>query len=212
MKVCNLCGKEFDDAADMNVHTAENGTEYYICGECEEKGVNVSDTKNYYICKNCGFVHYEDEYSGLCKFCGHANEAQKVGLTEVEEQLIDSDPEKLYEEKLGAEAAEKISAWKISGEQKEVEIRHTRDRKIDTVFVAAIIIGYFMLDFAIRKFVNNKALFTALLAPTLIEIISAPVFKAIDRKPRKKPLPIWSIFAVMAACLAIYFLILNFGV
>ena len=32
-KICNSCGKEFDENALMHTHTSENGTEYFICDE-----------------------------------------------------------------------------------------------------------------------------------------------------------------------------------
>lgn len=210
MKICNLCGKEFDENEKMYPHTAENGVEYYLCESCEKDGVEVCETAVYYICKNCGYAHTEKEYSGVCKFCGHTQSAEKVGLTKAEEELLNSEPEKIYEEKLGVQAAEKIAAWSDSKERKEVAKMQKRDRNIDTVFVVAIIIGYFMLDFAIRGFLGSKPVFMALLAMTVLEIISPPVFKVIDKKHGKNSLPIWSIFVAMAVFSAAYVLILLF--
>ena len=40
--VCNSCGREFDESVKMYSHTAENGTSYLLCEECETNGVEVA--------------------------------------------------------------------------------------------------------------------------------------------------------------------------
>lgn len=209
-KICNSCGKEFDENVLMHTHTSENGTEYFICDDCETNGVEITVKNPYYICKNCGFPHDEEDFNGLCKFCGHKDCFEKIELTEPEERLLDENPNKLYTEKLGEDVANKIIAWKESPERDAVGERHKRDRKIDGFFVLGIILSYILLDFDIRAFVDNKFMFVALLVPTVLVLISAPIFKEIDKKPRKKPLPIWLILVAMAVFVDVYWIILKF--
>lgn len=209
-KICNSCGKEFDENALMHTHTAENGTEYLICDKCETNGVEITAKKPYYICKNCGFPHDEEDFNGICKFCSHKDCFEKIELTEPEEKLLDEAPDKLYKEKLGEDASKKIAEWIESPERDAVGERHRRDRKIDGFFVLGIILSYILLDFDIRGFVNDKFMFIALLIPTVLVLITAPVFKEIDKKPRKNPLPIWLILVFMAVFVDLYWIVLKF--
>lgn len=207
--VCNSCGREFDESVKMYSHTAENGTSYLLCEECETNGVEVAANNVYYICKNCGFPNEEKEFHGKCGFCGLSGTSEKTELTEVEEQLLDENPDKLYREKFGDETAKKIAEWIESPERKKAGIRHKRDRHADTAFVFGIIAAYFLLDLDIRVYIHNKLMFMSLLIPSALVLISAPVFKALDRQPRKRPLPIWGIYAAMAVFIGIYFLIIR---
>lgn len=211
MKICNVCGTEFNDT-ELNVQIAEDGTEYYICNQCETEGVKISETKEYYICKQCGYPHLKDEFNGICKFCEQSENVEKVELTAVEEELLDSNPQKLYKEKLGDASAKKIAEWIESPARKEIGIRHKRDRIIDTASVVGIILGYILLELAIRNYASNKNSFLALIIPTILVIIASPVFKMIDRKPRKKPLPLWGIYVIFALLTDIYVIIAKFFV
>lgn len=206
MKICNVCGKEFE-VNELTVQRTEDGTEYCICSQCENEGVEVSETTEYHICKQCGYPHQKDEFSGICKFCEQTKEFERVDLTQVEEEMLDSDPQKLYKEKLGDASAKKIAEWIESPQRKEVGVRHRRDRLIDTASVVGIILGYILLELSIRNYSSNKNTFLALIIPTVLVIVAAPIFKKIDRKPRKKPLPIWSIYIIMAVLIDIYVVI-----
>lgn len=203
---CNVCGKEFNNK-EMNLHRAEDGTEYYLCNHCENEGITISEATEYVICKECGYPHKKDEFKGICKFCEQAEEFENISLTSVEEELLDANPAKLYAEKIGEEAAEKIVKWKESDEKEKVAVRHKRDRQIDTAFVVGIILGYILLELDIRKYIADKYMFLLLLIPTILIIITAPLFKKADRKPRKKPLPIWSIYVIMALLTDAYLII-----
>lgn len=210
MKICNVCGKEFEENY-LVLQQAEDGTEYYICKACNE-GVEVSETVEYHICKQCGYPHQKDEFNGICKFCEKTDDFEKLELTEVEEELLDSDPQKFYKEKLGEDAARKITDWIESPERKEIGIRHKRDRLIDTASVIGIILGYILLELSIRNYSYNKNSFLALIIPTILVIIASPIFKKIDRMPRKKALPIWIIYVIMAVLVDIYVIIAKFFV
>lgn len=209
MKNCNVCGKEFEEN-ELNLQKADDGTEYYICGQCENEGVEIKETVEYHICKQCGYPHQKDEFTDICKFCEQTKDFEKVELTAVEEELLDEDPKKLYKEKLGEASAKRIAEWIESPQRKEVGIRHKRDRLIDTASVVGIILGYILLELAIRNYSTDKNTFLALIIPTILVIITSPVFKKIDRKPRKKPLPIWSVYVIMALLTNIYVLIAKF--
>lgn len=203
---CNVCGKEVDEK-EMILHKTEDGTEYYTCNHCENEGVVVNETVEYYICKECGYPHTKDEFNGICKFCEQTDCFEKTELTEVEAGLLDTDPQRVYTEKLGKEVAEHIAKWTESAEKKAVDIRHKRDMQIDGTFVVGIILGYILLEMNIRNYLMEKYLFLTLLIPTILIIITAPIFKKIDRKPRKKPLPIWIILVIMALLTDIYYII-----
>lgn len=204
--ICNICGKDFDEK-ELNLKKTEDGMEYYTCNHCENEGVVIYDTKEYYICMECGHPHTKDEFTGICKFCEQKDSFTKVNLTEVEEQLLDTNPSILYVEKLGEEAAKHIVGWKESAEKKKTDMRHKRDRYIDTTFVVGIILGYILLEINIRNHINQKGLFLLLLIPTILVIITAPVFKKIDRMPDKKPLPIWLTLVIMAIFTDIFYII-----
>lgn len=203
---CNICGKEFDKGK-MIIQRTDNGTEYYICEQCEKNGVEIVDTEEYYICRVCGYPHKKDEFSRRCKFCERVRCLEKTELTELEAALLDSEPLKLYEEKFGKEFADNIANWKESSKKEATDIRHKRDRQIDTTFVAGIVIGYILLEMNIRNYITEKYLFLTLLIPTILIIITAPIFKKIDRRRRKKFLPIWIILVIMALLTAIYYII-----
>ncbi len=203
---CNICGKEFDKSR-MIVHTTESGIEYCLCKQCENRGVEIVETEEYYICKVCGYPHKKDEFSRICKFCESVKSLEKIELTQIETELLDSDPQKLYEEKFGKEFADNIVKWKESEKKEATDIRHKRDRQIDTTFVIGIILGYILLEMTISKYITEKYLFITLLVPTILIIITAPVFKKIDRRTRKRPLPIWIILVIMAILTDIYYII-----
>lgn len=210
MKICNVCGKEFEEN-ELIRNTTDDGTEYFICEKCND-GIEVSDTTEYYICKKCGYPQTKDEFKGVCEFCEQTENFEKLELTEVEEELLDSDPQQFYKEKLGEDSAKKIAEWIESPERKDVGIRHKRDRLIDTASVIGIIVGYILLELSIRKFSNGKNSFLALTIPTILVIITGPLFKKIDRMPRKKHLPIWSIYVIMAILVDIYIIIAKYFV
>ncbi len=203
---CNICGKEFDKSNMILCHT-EDGTAYHICQQCETQGVEIVKTEEYYICRICGYPHQKDEFTRICKFCGYANCLEKTELTQLEAELLGSEPEALYAEKFGQEFADNIAKWKTSTRKKQTDIRHKRDRQIDTVFIAGIIIGYILLEMNIRNYLTQKYMFLTLLIPTILIIITAPIFKKIDRKPRKKPLPVWITLVILALLTTIYYII-----
>lgn len=209
MKTCNVCGKEFDEK-DLILQNSDDGTEYYVCTECETKGVQVTETVEYHICSQCGYPHQKDEFKGICKFCEQTKSFAKIELTEVEEQMLDVNPQKLYKEKLGDEAAAKIAQWIESPQRKEVGIRHRRDRIIDTSSLIGILVGYILLETTMNNYTSNKVIFLILLAVTVMAIIASPLFKLIDRKPRKKPLPLWLSYVIIALIIDLYVLIAKF--
>ena len=204
--ICNICGKDFDEK-ELNLKKTEDGMEYYTCNHCENEGVVIESNEEYHICMECGHPHTKDEFTGICKFCEQKEKFETVDLTDVEIQLLDTNPSILYVEKFGKDAAQHIVNWKESEEKKKTDIRHKRDRYIDTTFVVGIILGYILLEINISKYINQKSLFVALLIPTILVIITAPVFKKIDRKPRQKPLPIWLTLVIMAILTDIYYII-----
>ena len=203
---CNICGKEFDKK-DLIIKKSDDGTEYGICAQCETEGVEISETAGYYICRQCGYPHKKDEFTKKCKFCNQIKNFEKIELTEVEEELLNADPQKLYKEKLGKASAQKIAEWIESPERKEVGMRHKRDRLIDTATLVGLLLTYVLLEINIGNYINKKLMCVTLLIPTILILICAPVFKKMDKKPRKKPLPIWSIYVVMALLTDIYILI-----
>ena len=167
----------------------------------------MTETTEYYICKQCGYPHPKDEFNGICKFCEQSGDFKKTELTEVEEELLYNNPLKLYKEKLGEGDAKKIAEWIESPKRKEAGIRHKRDRMIDTAAVVGILLGYILLELDIRKYMANKMMFITLLIPTVLILLAAPLFKKIDKKPRKVSLPIWSIYVAMAILTDIYVVI-----
>ena len=203
---CNICGTEYDKSK-LILHHTDDGTEYYVCEQCEKNGVEIVETEEYYICKVCGYPHKKDEFTRRCKFCESVRTLERTDLTQVETELLDSDPIKLYTEKFGKEFADNIASWKDSSKKEATDIRHKRDRQIDTTFVIGIILGYVLLEMNINKYIMQKNLFIALLIPIILIIITAPIFKKIDRKSRKKPLPIWIILVIMAILTDVYYII-----
>lgn len=206
---CNVCGKEFEEK-ELILHTAEDGTEYFVCNQCENEGVTVTETVEYHICKQCGYPHQKDEFKGICKFCEQTKSFEKVELTEVEEEMLNNNPQKFYKEKLGEDAAAKISQWIESPQRKEVGIRHKRDRIIDTASLVGILVGYILLETTMNNPDNNKITFLVLMVLTVLTLVVSPIFKKIDRKPRKKPLPLWLIYVIIALIVDAYVLVLKF--
>ena len=210
MKICNVCGKEFEEN-ELIKNTAEDGTEYFVCKQCDE-GVEVKDTTEYCICKQCGYPQTKKEFKGKCDFCEQASDFETLKLTQVEEELLYNEPKKFYKEKLGEEQAKKIADWIESPKRKEVGVRHKRDRLIDTASLIGIIIAYILLEFTMGAYsADNKLKFFTLLVITIITLVFAPMFKKADRKPRKKPLSIWSIYLVFAVLVDIFVLVLKFA-
>lgn len=206
---CNICGKEFDKR-DLITKKTETGAEYCICRQCDEQGVSITETTDYYICKRCGYPHQRDELKKMCMFCGkNNNNFEKIELTAIEEEMLDTEPQKLYREKLGEEAAQKIAEWIESPQREEVGIRHKRDRLIDTATLVGMLLTYFLIGYNRNNFAGQKSLTIALIIPTILVLITGPLFKKIDKKPRKKPLPIWSVYVTMAILLAIYILLIK---
>lgn len=205
-KVCNLCGRVLNDEDKVFLHKTDDGTEYCLCGECEEKGVEVCEKKKFYICKVCGFPHNESEYNGTCTFCGNG-EFKEIYLTGIEEEMLDKNPDKLYEQKLGKEDAKKIADWIESPKRKEAGLRHRRDRNIDTYFFFGIIISYLLLELNIRMFIPNWTKFFALLVPTVLILILPPVFKVWDRKQKDKQVSILVLPLITIGLMAIYWII-----
>ena len=203
---CNICGKEFDKR-DLIIKKTDGGTEYCICKRCDEEGVELTQTTEYYICKQCGFPHQKDESKRVCKFCGSVKSLVRVELTTIEEEMLDTDPQKLYTEKLGEDVANTIADWIESPQREEVGIRHKRDRLIDTATLVGLIISFFLLEFNRSNYLNQKRLCLILMIPTVLILISAPLFKKFDRKTTKKHLPIWIIYIFIAILTGIYFLI-----
>lgn len=207
--ICNSCGREFDEGAQMYTHTSENGTEYIVCAECENDGIEVVETTTYCVCSNCGFICEKEVFDGICEFCGEKDNFGEIELTQAEEHDFDTDKLKIYEEKLGRDFADKVEAWKDSEAKKKVDAAHKRDMRIDTIFVIGIVLAYFMGDSAIRNFFADKVKFVSLMIPTILTLIAAPVFKKHDKKSKRK-LPLWLILAAMAVFLDIYWLVLIF--
>lgn len=203
MKICNVCGKEFDEK-DLVTRTADDGTEYFICTTCDTEGVEVTETLEFHICKKCGYPHEKKEFKGMCKFCEQTEDFATLNLTQVEADLLYEEPETILKNTLGEDAALKIAKWKESPESEKVDIRHKRDRIIDTSSLLGIIAGYFMLELSMRTYMNNKPLLYMLLSLTVLMLVASPVIKSIDRQPRNKPLPIWLSFAVLAVIGVIY--------
>lgn len=207
--ICNSCGREFDENTQMYTHTTENGTEYTVCAECENDGIEVVETTTYYVCSTCGFICEKDVFDGVCEFCGAKDSFGEMELTLAEEHDLDENKLKVYEEKFGKDFADKILEWKNSEASKNVDYAHKRDMRIDTIFVVGIIITYFMADSAIRNYFADKLKFAALMIPTILTLIVSPLFKKYDKKATRK-LPLWLILASMAAFLDIYWLMLIF--
>ncbi len=203
---CNICGKEFDKR-DLITKKTDSGTEYFVCKKCDEEGVEVTHTSEYYICKQCGYPHHKDEPKRVCKFCGRVKSLVRIELTSLEEEMLDTEPQKLYKEKLGEEAAKTIADWIESPEREKVGIRHKRDRLIDTATLVGFVLAFFMLEFNRSNYLAQKNLCLTLMIPTVLVLISAPIFKKIDRSSKEKFLPIWSIYVIFALLLAIYFII-----
>lgn len=203
MENCNVCGKELEEN-NLHVQKTDDGTEYYICSHCKNEGVEINEASDYYICKQCGYPHQNDEFTGVCKFCEQRKDFKKIKLTEVEEELLDTNPQKLYKEKLGEESAKKIAKWIESPERKEVGIRHRRDRIIDTASAVGIILAYILLEVGIRNYSENKITFLALMIPTISVLAASPLFKKADRK---KQLPLWSIYVILALLVDVYIII-----
>ncbi len=210
MEICNVCGKELSENEAIR-NLADDGTEYCICKQCND-GVEVKDTREYYICKQCGYPHPKKDFKGICDFCEQTKDFEMLELTAVEEELLDNEPQKFYKEKLGDEQAKKIADWIESPHRKEVGIRHRRDRLIDTASLVGIILAYILLEFTMNAYnPNNKLKFITLLVITVMTLVASPAFKKADRKPRKKPLPLWSIYVIMAVLVDIFVLVLKFA-
>lgn len=203
-KVCNLCGRNLSDNDTFFSHKTEDEKEYYLCQNCEENGVEILDKKKFYICGTCGFPHSEEQYSGVCEFCENKLDFKELYLTSVEEELLDKNPNKLYEQKLGKEKAKQIADWIESPKRKETGVRHKRDRQIDTVFFVGIVISYILLELNIRSFVTDWVKFSILLIPIILILISAPVFKFLDRKKNNKRISIWTLPIIIAILVDIY--------
>ena len=203
MKTCNVCGKEFEEK-DLITRTADDGTEYLICSNCDTEGVKVTDTIEFHVCKQCGYPHEKKEFKGICKFCEQTEDFATLNLTQVEADLLYEDPEALLKNTLGEDAALKIAKWKESPESEKVEIRHNRDRVIDTSTLFGIISAYFMLEFSMRTYMNNKPVLYMLLALTVLMLVASPVIKSLDRQPRNKPLPLWLSSAALVIIAVIY--------
>ena len=210
MEICNVCGKEIEEN-EIIKNVSDDGTEYCICKKCNE-GVEVKDTTEYYICKQCGYPQPKKEFKGICGFCEQTKDFEMLELTAVEEELLYNEPQKLYKEKLGEIQAKKIAEWIESPQRKEVGIRHKRDRLIDTASLVGIILAYILLEFTMGAYSpDNKLKFFTLLVLTVITLVASPTFKKTDRKPRKKLLPIWSIYVIMAVLVDIFVLVLKFA-
>ncbi|MBR5518830.1 MAG: APC family permease [Clostridia bacterium] len=210
MEICNVCGKEIPEN-EVIKNVAEDGTEYYICKECNE-GVEVSETTVFYLCKQCGYPHEKKNFKGICDFCEQSKHFEMLELTEVEADMLYDEPQKFYKEKLGEEAAKKIADWIESPMRKEVGIRHKRDRLIDTASLIGIIIAYILLEFTLGAYhTASKLKFATLLVITVMTLAASPMFKKADRKPRKKPLPLWSIYLILAVLVDIFVLVLKFA-
>lgn len=207
--ICNSCGREFDENTQSYTHTAENGTEYTVCEECENDGIEVVETTTYCVCSTCGFICEKGVFDGVCEFCGANDSFAEMELTQAEEHDFDANSLQVYEEKFGKDFADKISEWKNSEAKKKVDASHKRDMRIDTIFVLGIILAYFMGDYAIRNFFADKLKFVALMVPTILALIISPIFKKCDKK-RVRKLPLWLILAAMAVFLDIYWLILFY--
>lgn len=210
MKTCNVCGKEFDEK-ELLTRTSEDGTEYFICSHCDTNGVKVTETVEFHICKQCGYPHEKKEFKGVCKFCEQTEDFATLNLTEVEADLLYEDPETLLTNTLGKDAASKIAKWKDSPESEKVETRHRRDRIIDTSFLIGIIASYFMLEFSMKNYINNKPVLYMLLSLTVLMLVTSPVIKSFDRKPRNKPLPLWLSFGILAVIAVIYILVFIYA-
>lgn len=206
--VCNVCGKEYESENDVTKRCSHEGVEYYICDSCDKNGIELTQTTNYILCKKCGYPHKTKEYKGLCSFCG-GTDCAVVYLTAVEEELLQSEPEMIYSEKLGKDIAEDIVSWQNSEEKKAVMLRHRKDRITDTFFVVGIIIGYILLEYSIRGFLNDKFAFVKLLVPTVGVIVASPIFKVIDHSRRERPLPLWALPVVMALIVDLYLVLLT---
>lgn len=208
MEICNVCGKELSENEIIR-NKADDGTEYCICKECND-GVEVDGTTTFYICKQCGYPHTKKGYKGVCDFCEQSSSFETLELTEVEADMLYDEPQKFYKEKLGEDAAKKIADWIESPKRKEVGIRHKRDRIIDTAFVIGIILAYILVEFTMNTYnPANKIKFTILLAITIITLLASPVYKKIDKKPRKKPLPLWGIYVILAVLTGVFALVMN---
>jgi len=210
MEICNVCGKEIP-GNEVIKNIADDGTEYCICKECNE-GVEVTETTVFYICKQCGYPHEKKNFKGICDFCEQTKDFEMMELTEVEADMLYDEPQKFYKEKLGDEAAKKIADWIESPMRKEVGIRHKRDRLIDTATLVGIIIAYILLEFTIGAYhTAGKLKFATLLVITVMTLAASPMFKKADKKPRNKPLPIWSIYLILAVLVDIFVLVLKFA-
>ena len=119
--ICNSCGREFDEGAQMYTHKTESGTEYTVCEECEKDGIEIVETTTYCVCSTCGFICEKEVFEGSCEFCGANEGFGEIELTQAEEHDFDTDKLKIYEEKLGRDFADKISAWKDSEAKKKVD-------------------------------------------------------------------------------------------
>ena len=210
MKNCNVCGNEFEEN-ELIKNTTEDGTEYYVCKKCND-GVELKDTKEYYICKQCGYPQPKKGFKGICDFCEQTKDFKMLELTTVEEELLYNEPQKFYREKLGEEQAKKIAEWIESPKRKEAGIRHRRDRLIDTASVVGIILAYILLEFTMKAYsADNKLKFFTLLVITIMTLVASPAFKKSDRKPRKKPLPLWGIYVIFALLVDLFVLVLKFA-
>ncbi len=205
---CNICGKEFDKR-ELIQKTSESGAEYCICKSCEENGIEIKETREYFVCRQCGYPHQSDEIKRACKFCGHLKDFEKIELTAVEEEMLDTEPQKLYSEKIGEDATKRIADWIESPQRQEVGIRHKRDRLIDTATLVGLILTYFLLEYNRSNFWGQKNICLTLMVIAFLVLITSPLFKKIDKSKIKKRLPIWSIYAIMAFFTAIYVLVIK---
>lgn len=210
MEFCNLCGKKLGEKDSFCTHTQKDGTKYILCADCETKGARLDgETKDYFICENCGTVYEAANFKNACKMCENKEKIKKISLTSAEIEFSDREPEKFYEEKLGTAAAKQIAEWKSGKERKKIMAQNKREQKTDAIFVSAIVIGYFMLDFAIRNFIGNKLAFISLLIPSFLEIATVPLFKAAEKRTRKKAFKIRTYIIAEAIFIAAYFAVLK---
>lgn len=208
MKICNMCGKEFE-LQKMHCHITEDGTEYYLCNTCEDEGTIVDQCTGYEICNTCGYPQKVTQWQGKCTYCESANGFSHINLSEVEEDVLHNSPDEIYRSKLGDTYADNIKKWH-DAKKEEVELRHLWDRKADSAFVVGILLTYILLEWNIQNFLNNKYMFLLLIIPTILTLITAPIYKSLNKNRIKNPLPIWLPYVSMAVFVDVFVLIIKF--